>query len=72
VQQAYALDPILPQAHGDLAWFLFLARRYPESIEAALKVGRDDQILALCYAELGKAEQALAAADRSTKNTQTP
>ena len=72
LRQAYALDPLLPQAHGDLAWFLFLARRYSESIEAALKVGRDDHILALSYAELGQYEQALAAADRAIKTAQSP
>jgi eukaryotic-like serine/threonine-protein kinase len=72
LQQAYALDPLLPQAHGDLAWFLFLARRYTESIEAGLRVGRDDHILALSYAELGQSEQALAAADRAAKSTQSP
>ncbi len=72
MQQAYALDPLLPQAHGDLAWFLFLARRYSESIEAARRVGRDDHILALSYAELGQSEQAIAAADRAVESTQNP
>jgi len=72
LRQAYALDPLLPQAHGDLAWFLFLSRRYTESIEAALKVGRDDHILALSYAELGKSEQAVVAADRAMKSPQNP
>jgi len=72
MQQAYALDPLLPQAHGDLAWFLFLARRYTESIEAARRVGRDDHIMALSYAELGQSEQAIAAADRAVKSTQNP
>ena len=70
--EAYALDPLLPQAHGDLAWFLFLTRRYNEAIEAALKVGRDDHILALSYAALGESEQALAAADRAIKTAQSP
>ena len=72
MQQAYALDPLLPQAHGDLAWFLFLARRYTESIEAARRVGQDDHIMALSYAELGQSEQAIAAADRAVKSTQNP
>jgi eukaryotic-like serine/threonine-protein kinase len=72
MQQAYALDPLLPQAHGDLAWFLFLARRYAESVEAANRVGRDDHVLALSYAELGQSEQAIAAADRAVKSTQNP
>ena len=72
LRQAYALDPLLPQAHGDLAWFLFLSRRYTESVEAALKVGRDDRVLALSYAELGQSEQAVAAAERVKKTTQNP
>jgi len=72
MQQAYVLDPLLPQSHGDLAWFLFLARRYAESVEAAKRVGRDDHILALSYAELGQSEQAIAAADRAVKSTQNP
>jgi tetratricopeptide (TPR) repeat protein len=55
-----------------LAWFLFLARRYTESIAAAQRVGHDDHILALSYAELGQSEQALAAADRALKSTQSP
>jgi TolB-like protein/DNA-binding winged helix-turn-helix (wHTH) protein/tetratricopeptide (TPR) repeat protein len=72
MQQAYLLDPLLPQAHGDLAWFLFLARRYKESIDAAQKVGHDDNVLALSYAELGESEKALAAADRAVKSTHSP
>jgi serine/threonine-protein kinase len=72
LQQAYALDPLLPQPHGDMAWFLFLARRYAESIDAAHGVGHDDHIVALCNAELGQSEQALAAADRAVGSTQSP
>jgi TolB-like protein/DNA-binding winged helix-turn-helix (wHTH) protein/Flp pilus assembly protein TadD len=73
MQQAYALDPLLPQAHGDLAWFLFLAKRYKESIEAAHRIGQDNRVtVALSYAELGQSEQALAAADRAAKSTQSP
>jgi len=72
LHRAYALDPLLPLSHGDLAWFLFLARRYTESIAAAHRVGHDDHIMALSYAELGQSEQALAAADRALKSTQSP
>jgi len=73
MQLAYALDPLLPQAHGNQAWFLFLARRYKEAIEAAHKLGHDNDVsLALSYAELGQPEQALAAADRSAKSTKSP
>lgn len=72
LRRAYALDPLLPASHGDLAWFLFLTRRYKESIEAARSVGNDDHVLALSYAELGQSEQALAAADRAVRSTQSP
>jgi hypothetical protein len=65
LQRAYALDPLLPIAHGDLAWLSFLARRYKESIDTAQRFGHDDHIQALSYAELGQREQALAAADRA-------
>lgn len=70
--RAYALDPLLPVSHGDTAWFLFLTKRYKESIEAARSVGNDDRVLALSYAELGQPKQALAAADRALKSTQSP
>ncbi len=72
LHRAYALDPLLPLSHGDLAWLLFLARRYTESIEASQRVGHDDHILALSYAELGRPQEALAAADRAVKSTQSP
>jgi tetratricopeptide (TPR) repeat protein len=72
LQRAYALDPLLPLSHGDLAWFYFLARRYKESIEAAQRVGHDDNILALSYAELGQRDEALAAADRGVSTTRNP
>jgi TolB-like protein/Flp pilus assembly protein TadD len=72
LQQAYALDPLLPSSHGDLAWLLFLSRRYAQAIEAAQRVGHDDHVLALSYAELGQPEAALAAADRAAKSTTSP
>ncbi|HXJ44903.1 MAG TPA: winged helix-turn-helix domain-containing protein, partial [Bryobacteraceae bacterium] len=72
LQRAYALDPLLPLSHGDLAWFFFLGRHYTESIEAAQRVGRDDHILALSYAELGRRDQALAAADRAVSSARNP
>jgi len=72
LNQAYALDPLLPSSHGDLAWLLFLSRRYAESVEAAQRVGHDDHVLALSYAELGQSETALAAADRAAKSTNSP
>lgn len=72
LDRAYALDPLLPLSHGDLAWLLFLAKRYPQSIEASQRVGHDDHILALSYAELGRSQEAVSAADRASKATQNP
>jgi tetratricopeptide (TPR) repeat protein len=72
LRRAYALDPLLPGLHGDLAWLSFLARRYPESIEAAKKVGHDDHVLALAYAELGQRDLAVPAADRAMAFTRNP
>jgi tetratricopeptide (TPR) repeat protein len=72
LRRAYALDPLLPSLHGDLAWLSFLARRYPESIEAAKKVGHDDHVLALAYAELGQRDLAVPAADRAMASTRNP
>ncbi len=71
-QRAYELDPLLPFSHGDLAWFLFLARRYRESIEAARRVGNDDAILALDFAELGQPDLAREAADRALLSVSDP
>ncbi len=71
MQQAYVLDPLLPQGHGEVSWFLFLARRYSESIEAAAKNG-NESVLALSYAELGRPAEAVAAADRAVQSTQSP
>ncbi len=72
LQRAYALDPLLPIAHGDLAWLSFLARRYEESIATAQRVGHDDHIEALSYAELGQRDLALAAADRAASSSKNP
>ena len=72
LQRAYALDPLLPLAHGDLAWLSFLARRYTESIVSAQRVGHDEHIVALSYAELGQRDQALGAADRAVSSTGNP
>jgi TolB-like protein len=72
VQRAYALDPLLPLSHADLAWFLFNTRRYRKSIEAAQKTGHEDHVLALCYAELGQRDAAIASADRAERATTNP
>ena len=31
-QEAVALDPLTPRTYGDLAWFLYLARRYDDAL----------------------------------------
>jgi tetratricopeptide (TPR) repeat protein len=54
-----------------MAWFLFEARRYSESIEAAKTFAEeDDPIVAMSYLELGRREEALAAADRAAQRTE--
>ena len=72
-QRAYALDPLFPSAQGDLVWFLFVSRRYPESIAEAAKALQDDSpFLALSYAELGKRHEATAVADRAARTAGPP
>jgi TolB-like protein len=63
------IDPLFPQSHMALPLMLFDARRYQDAIEAA-KASGDDRALALSLAELGRNEEAVAAADRAVKSTQ--
>jgi TolB-like protein/Flp pilus assembly protein TadD len=65
------IDPFLPQSHMGLPWLLFNARRYEKAVEVA-KTNGDDRVLALSLAELGRREEAVAAADRAAKSTQNP
>lgn len=71
-QHPYDLDPLLPSTHhGGRASFLFEARRYSESIEAAKTFAEeDDPVVALSYLELGRREEALSAADRAAQHTE--
>lgn len=72
-RRAYDLDPLVPHAHGDLVWFLFVSRRYSEAVdEAAKELVDDSPFLALSYAELGRREEALAVTDRAAKNVTAP
>lgn len=72
-RRPYDLDPLVPQGHGDLVWFLFESRRYSEAIEEASKELEDDSpFLSLSYAELGRLDEALVVADRSAKNAIAP
>jgi len=65
------IDPLFPQSHLALPLLLFHSRRYEKSIEAARAIG-DDRSLALSLAELGRREEAIAAADRAVRSTQSP
>jgi serine/threonine protein kinase/tetratricopeptide (TPR) repeat protein len=65
------IDPLFPQSHLGLPWLLFNARRYQAAIEAAQTNG-DDRVLALSLAELGRPQEAIAAADRAVRSTPNP
>jgi eukaryotic-like serine/threonine-protein kinase len=65
------IDPLLPQSHMGLPWLLFNARRYEKAVEVA-KTNGDDRALALSLAALGRRDEAVAAADRAAKSTQSP
>ena len=65
------IDPLFPQSHMGLPWLLFSAGRYQAAIEAARTHG-DDRVLALSFAELGRSEEGIAAADRAVQSTRNP
>jgi serine/threonine protein kinase len=71
LDRAQKIDPLFPQSHMGLPWLLFNARRYQAAIEAAQTNG-DDRVLALSFAELGRPQEAVAAADRAVKSTPNP
>jgi TolB-like protein/Flp pilus assembly protein TadD len=71
LHHAEILDPLLPESHVNLPYLLFNGRRYGEAIEAAQR-GKDDRVLALSYAELGRPMEAIAAADRALKSAHNP
>jgi tetratricopeptide (TPR) repeat protein len=71
LHHAETLDPLLPESHVNLPYLLFNGRRYDEAIEAGHR-GKDDRVLALSYAELGRRVEAIAAADRGLKSAQNP
>ena len=58
------IDPLFPQSHMGLPWLLFTGQRYQAAIQAAQAKG-DDRVLALSFAELGRPQEAIAAADRA-------
>ena len=71
VVRAQTIDPLVPVSKFSLQYLLFNARRYGEAIEAGRLVG-DDRILALSFAELGRPEEAVAAANRAVKSARSP
>lgn len=71
LHRADTLDPLLPESHVNLPFLLFNGRRYDEAIEAGQRA-KDDRVLALSYAELGRRAEAIAAADRAEKSDQNP
>jgi tetratricopeptide (TPR) repeat protein len=71
MRRAQAVDPLVSSLQTSLPHMLFLARRYLQAIETARQLN-DDEYLALSYAELGRRQEAIAAADRATKTAGSP
>ena len=69
--RADAIDPFSGQSHVNKAYLLFNARRYQEAIQTATQLG-DDRVMALSYGELGRHEEAIAAADRAVRVARSP
>ena len=71
LHRAETIDPLMTESHMNLPYLLFNGRRYNEAIEAG-RLGKDDRVVALSSAELGRREEAIAAADRAMKSPQNP
>lgn len=67
------IDPLITESHVNLPYLLFNGRRFVEAIEAG-SGGKDDRVVALASAQLGRRQEAIAAADRAMKmkNAQNP
>lgn len=65
------IDPLLTESHVNLPFLLFNGRRYNEAIEAAGD-DKDDRVVALASAQIGRREQAVAAADRALQSALSP
>lgn len=65
------LDPLVPSSFFGVPWGLFLSRHYEKAIEAAQKIG-DHRTIAVSMAELGRSEEAVAAADRALQSVRSP
>lgn len=71
LHRSETIDPLITESHVNLPYLLFNGRRYDEAIEAG-RLGKDDRVVALSSAELGRKEEAIAAADRAMKSPQNP
>jgi TolB-like protein/DNA-binding winged helix-turn-helix (wHTH) protein/Flp pilus assembly protein TadD len=71
LRRAQAVDPLVSELQMGRPFLLFNGRRYEQAIEASRQVG-DDRIPALCYAQLGRQQEAIAAADRALKTARLP
>jgi tetratricopeptide (TPR) repeat protein len=60
------IDPLITESHVNLPYLLFNGRRFVEAIEAG-SGGKDDRAVALASAQLGRRQEAIAAADRAMK-----
>jgi serine/threonine protein kinase/Flp pilus assembly protein TadD len=60
------IDPLITESHVNLPYLLFNGRRFVEAIEAG-SGGKDDRVVALASAQLGRQQEAIAAADRAMK-----
>jgi len=60
------IDPLITESHVNLPYLLFNGRRFVEAIEAG-SGSKDDRTVALASAQLGRREEAIAAADRAMK-----
>jgi len=60
------IDPLITESHVNLPYLLFNGRRFVEAIEAG-SGGKDDRAVALASAQLGRGQEAIAAADRAMK-----
>lgn len=73
LQRAQELNPLLPVPHGDPSWFSYEMRQYGQAVAAAQRGGsKDDWVLALSYAELGRAEEASSVAERVLEAESNP
>ena len=71
LRRAEAVDPLAAGNQMSRAYLLFNARRYEQAIEAAKQSG-DERDQALSYAELGRNQEAIAAADRALQTPNIP